>query len=198
MSTQHDDKYNDPRARITRRGVLIGLAVACLAVIGAIASIKGRRTRLEKTRSFWGDDMITAFQIGERIELIPIDEPITDVSSNGETPNSIELTTMPGLGLLRHAMLDERSYDWTTSSMNPLGSRTVGDKLNSRLIRLRITDPTANRFEPIVIDLELESGWVGDGENTKSVRLTEHSQPKLRSFFSTVIHAEQKRYDFRD
>ncbi|TWU30989.1 hypothetical protein [Novipirellula artificiosorum] len=191
MTANHDDKFNDPRARITPRGILIGVGIAALAVIGAAASIRGRRTQLDETRSFWGDDTVTALQLGERMEVILLGDAQAE---------PIELTAMPGLGLLRHALLDERSYDWTSRGSTPLASRTSSrdDATEPNRIRLRITDPNAKRFEPIEIDLELSSGWVGDAAATKSVRLNDRTEPKLRNYFKTVIHSEQKRSDFRE
>ncbi|MCG8650761.1 MAG: hypothetical protein MI861_13065, partial [Pirellulales bacterium] len=70
-SDPHADKYNDPRVRVTRRGILVGLGVVVFAVVGAVASVNGRRTHLEKTTKFWGEETITALQLGERVRLMP-------------------------------------------------------------------------------------------------------------------------------
>ncbi|TWU33633.1 hypothetical protein Q31b_56900 [Novipirellula aureliae] len=196
----HEDKYNDPRATITGRGILIGVLVVALAMVGAYFSITQRKTRLVETRAFWGDDVITALQLGERVEVERLDiEP----SESEEILRTVELTAMPGLGLLRHLLLESGSYDWTTSAKEPIESRWTSDPANGggdslQPIRLRFTDPTAKRFETVEFDINLANGWIGDSAQTKSVRLDGHHAPKLRNFFNTVIHSEQKRYDFRE
>jgi len=196
----HDDKYNDPRASITGRGILIGVVVVALAILGAYFSITQRKTRLDETRSFWGDDVITALQLGERVEVERLD---VKPEESEDTLRTVELTAMPGLGLLRHLLLESRSYDWTTSSSEPIESQWTSSpategEASLQPIRLRFTDPTAKRFEPVEFDINLANGWIGDSAQTKSVRLNEHHEPKLRNFFNTVINSEQKRYDFRE
>ncbi len=186
--TTHADKYNDPRARITRRGVLIGIAVVVLGVIGAYFSITGRRTKIEKSTAFWGQETITALQLGERFEIIPIDS---------ERKEPINLTAMPGLGLLRQALLEDRNYEWDTQGNRPLSER-IADSETKERIRFRLTDPNGKRFEKVELDLDLDSGWIAAGDGSKSVRINAHTRPKLKNFLSTVMHAEQKRYDFRE
>ena len=88
----HADKYNDPRVRITRRGILIAIAVGIFAVAGAAMSIIGRRTLKVKTTEFWGEKSIVAFQLGERLYLKPRGNEIFD---------QVELSGTPGLGHLR-------------------------------------------------------------------------------------------------
>ncbi|GAA5506764.1 hypothetical protein [Novipirellula caenicola] len=186
--TTHADKYNDPRARITGRGLLIGIAVLVLAAVGAYFSITGRRTKIEKSTEFWGQETIVALQLGERFEIIPID---------GEQKDPINLTAMPGLGLLRQALLEERNYEWDTQGNVPLSER-IADAENRERIRFRLTDPNGKRFEKVELDLDLASGWIAAADGSKSVRMNAHTRPKLKNFLSTVMHAEQKRYDFRE
>jgi len=210
-NSEHRDKYNDPRAQVTARGVWIGVGVVVLAAIGAAGSIYARKTRLEETRRFWGDATITALQLGERIELLP----------RGDVDfEKVELTAMPGLGHLRRALLDERNYQWKseadrealadcsaeeTSADN--GDEDNGDKLDAAdsgeepspvCIQLRLSDPTAGRFEPVQIDIDLGNGWVGPSGQSKSVQLDPRMQVKLNNFFSTIINYETRRYDERE
>ena len=163
--TTHADKYNDPRARIT-----------------------GRRTKIEKSTDFWGQETITALQLGERFEIIPLD---------GGRTEPINLTAMPGLGLLRQALLEDRNYEWETKEDRPLSER-IENLDGSNRIRFRLTDPNGKRFEQVELDLDLTSGWIGAGDGSKSVRVNAHTRPKLKNFLTTVMHAEQKRYDFRE
>ncbi len=184
----HSDKYNDPRAKITRRGLLISFAVFLFAISGAYLSIIGRRTPVDKTTEFWGQKTITALQLGERFA-------ITAVDNRDEKP--VDLTAMPGLGLLRQAFLDDRNYEWESAGDAPFESR-ISQNESSETIRFRISDPRGKRFDTVELDLDLSSGWIGDSAGKRSVRMNEHIRPKLRNFLNTVIHAERKRYDFRE
>jgi len=185
----HADKYNDPRAKITRGGILIGVVIAVLGFVGAAASIYARRTRLEQTTRFWGAETILALQLAERIELLP---------RGNESFEAVNLAGTPGLGHLRHLLLDERSYDWATESKSnvveccgEVGSNGPG------CIQLRLTDPTANRIGTVLIDLDLQGGWIGPSDGSRRVQTTPWVGPKLRNYFKTIMTVQQKRYDHR-
>ena len=49
----------------------MGIGVVLLGILGAATSIYARRTQLEQTTRFWGQETITALQLAERIELRP-------------------------------------------------------------------------------------------------------------------------------
>ncbi len=183
-------KRNDPRAKVTGRGILIGVAVCLFGIVGAWASIQLRRTRLAETTRFWGKDTITALQLGERMELRPL---------GSATFEPVELTSTPGLGHLRRALLDERNFDWQTETSESVVAACGPDvDGKSDCIQLRITDPTGHRFEPIEIDLALGEGWVGPSDGSRRVRATAWVQPKLKNYFATIMSVQQKRYDLRE
>lgn len=185
----HADKYNDPRVRITRRGILIAIAVGIFAVAGAAMSIIGRRTLKVKTTKFWGEKSIVAFQLGERLYLKPRGNEIFD---------QVELSGTPGLGHLRRLLLEERNYDWSTvSEQKALGDCGEPVPRKPRCIQLRFTDPTAHRFDVVEIDLDLEEGWIGPSDGSKRVQFLERNRPKLSKYFETTITVEQLRSDFR-
>ena len=183
----HADKYNDPRVKITRRGVMMGIGVVLLGIIGSAASIYARKTRLEKSRAFWGDDAITALQLAERIQMDAV---------CGYDFDTVELTATPGLGHLRHALLDERSYAWESTDSQH-GMDMCVDGQDSRCVQLRLTDPTAHRFPPIAITVDIDGGWVGPSNGSKRVQTTPRVRPALGKFLQTLITVQQKRYDFR-
>jgi len=186
----HADKYNDPRAKITPRGVLLCIGVLILGILGAAASIYARRTQLEQTTRFWGQETITALQLAERMQLLP---------RGASDFEPVELTGTPGLGHLRRALLDERSFDWQTevgrSALENCGKQTSDPP---QCVQLRLTDPTAHRVGTIEIDMDLAGGWIGPSDGSRRVQATEWVQPKLRNFLATIISVEQKRYDLRD
>ena len=186
------DKYNDPRVKITRRGVLIGVAISILGVLGSVGSIYARRTGLTETTRFWGQETITALQLAERIELLP---------RGASEFEPIELTAIPGLGHLRHALLEESHFDWSTESPeNALQNcgAVAKDAKTPQCLQLRLTDPTAHRIDVVEIDLDLEGGWVGPSDGSRRVRAHEWVRPKLKHYFGTIMTVQQQRYDHRD
>ena len=185
---------------------MIGILVGVLGILGAFGSIYARRTKLEKTTMFWGSETITGLQLGERMELFP---------RGAETFNRVELTSTPGLGHLRRALLDERNFDWNTletasvastcdndsdavGGATPMDDSTLFKLKAPACVQIRLTDPTASRIGTIEIDLNLKSGWVGPSDGSKRVQMTQWVQPKLRNYFATVINVEEKRYDLRE
>ena len=186
----HADKYNDPRVKITPRGIAMAIGVLLLGILGAAASIYARRTHLEQTTRFWGQETITALQLAERIELRP--------RGAADFP-TVDLTATPGLGHLRRLLLDERNYDWSSESVGPALENCSKTKTDQpQCVQLRLTDPTGNRVGTIEIDLDLIGGWIGPSDGTRRIRASQRVQPKLASYFSTIITFEQKSYDFRD
>jgi hypothetical protein len=183
----HADKFNDPRAQITRRGVLIGMAVILFGVIGAAASIYGRRTRLQQTTQFWGEETILALQLGERMELQP---------ARGKDFPVVNLSGMPGLGHLRRTLLDERNFDWDTRCDETVQSKVAG-QAEPLCITLQITDPTAHRVGTVRIDLDLVDGWVGHEDVPRAVRISERKRSGVRHFLVTIMDMEPLRYDDR-
>jgi hypothetical protein len=186
----HADKYHDPRVSITKRGILLGLGVLLFGVAGAALSIYGRKTQLEQSTKFWGLETITALQLAERIELLPRGSSQFD---------RVELSGTPGLGHLRHILLDERSYDWSSQGV---GSALQGcgeaSTASPDCVQLRLTDPNAKRVGVIEIDLDLRGGWVGPGDGSRRVRTDSRVQPKLANYVATIVSVQQKIYDFRD
>ncbi|MDA7864619.1 hypothetical protein N9B24_00690 [bacterium] len=187
----HLDKYSDPRVKITRTGILMGVGVVIIGILGAGLSIYARKTKLEQTTRFWGPETIIALQLAEKIELRPIG------ASDFE---AVDLSGTPSLGHLRHALLDERGFDWNTegsgSAAEMCQKPTEGAAISC--IRLRFTDPTANRIGTIDLDLDLVGGWVGPSDGSRRVQATEWVRPKLEKYFQMIVNVQRLRYDQRD
>ncbi|MEM6692771.1 MAG: hypothetical protein AAF664_25310 [Planctomycetota bacterium] len=194
------DKYNDPRAKITRRGLAIAFAVFLFGCVGSGWSIYARKTRLDRTREFLGDEGITAIQLGERMRLY----------SRGDVAFApVELTLTPGLGHFRRLLLDERNYDWERledlPAMQDCRSDEVlkpEDKLDETkaklgCIQVGLSDPTGKRFEDLRIDLDLNSGWMGLNGREARVGLPDKTISKIRSYLATVVNVSQKQMDRR-
>lgn len=183
----HSDKYNDPRAQISRRGILIGVAVVCLGIMGAALSIWARKTQLDQTRAFWGDDVITALQLAEEVELLrPPKEP------ESEAPLPVRLSGMPGLGHLRHTLLDDRSYDWATVRESVANSGAAEEQMV-----VRLTDPTAKRFPETKLTIHLDSGWVMVNGTDQQVQLNDRFRNALPAYLKRVANYEPLRSEVR-
>ena len=190
-SDPHYDKYHDPRVKITKRGVLLGFGVLVLGILGAAGSIYARKTRLEQTTRFWGQETILALQLAEKIQL----------RANGENDfEPVDLTGTPSLGHLRHALLDERSFDWNTERSGAVAEMcqkpTEGQRISC--VRIRLTDPTAKRIGEIDIDLDLVGGWIGPANGSRRVQATKWVRPKLKKYFETIVNVQRLRSDLRN
>lgn len=187
----HADKYSDPRAKITRTGVLLGIGVLFLGICGAALSIYARKTKLEQTTRFWGPETITGLQLAEKIELRPLGSSDFD---------PVEISGTPSLGHLRHALLDERSFDWNTESAGAAAEmcQKPAEEQVVSCVQLRLTDPTAKRIGTIDLDLDLIGGWVGPSDGSKRVQATEWVRPKLLSYFQMIVNVQRLRYDQRE
>lgn len=188
----HADKYNDPRVSISRRGILLGVFVVLFGIAGAGFSIWARRTQLEKSTEFWGADVILALQLAEEVELIPsVDLPDSETGSSSEP---VRLSGMPGLGHLRHVLLDDRSYQWDSVVQDSIASRIE----EFPCMILRLSDPTVHRFPDTEIVIDLENGWLGLRDGTNQVQLGERFQTAIPLFLKRVANYEPLRADMRE
>ncbi|MCO8121883.1 hypothetical protein NHH03_09060 [Stieleria sp. TO1_6] len=195
--SDHADKYNDPRVRISRRGILIGCFVLLFGIAGAALSIWARRTQLEKSTQFWGADTILALQLAEEMELIPNTPPAEsteNASAAGQPQPPVRLSGMPGLGHLRHVLLDDRSYHWDTQRDQPIAA--TADP--SQIMVLRLTDPTMQRFPETRIAIALDSGWVGPENGSRQVQLNERFRVAMPTFLKRIANYEPLRSEMRD
>ncbi|MEM9588391.1 MAG: hypothetical protein AAGA03_13995 [Planctomycetota bacterium] len=185
--TVHADKYNDPRVQFRWRWVAVAAVVLLFAAATAVLSIYARRTPLEKSTEFWGPETITALQLADKVELHP---------GEGQEFEPVELTGTPGLGHLRHALLNERHYLWDTRVDGPIADQLAADQ-DQMNVTLQFADPHGKRVPITRIDLELNSGWVGPEDGSRSVRVNDRVQPALRHQLKLMMSVTQKTYDRR-
>ena len=184
---EHADKYNDPRVRITARGLVLGACVILLGILGSAFSIWARRTKLEKSTAFWGEEVIAALQLSEEVELVP---------KLGTEPKAeaVRLSGMPGLGHLRHTLLDDRSYQWESMREQPMSEFVASEQC----MMLRLSDPSVERFPEARIVIALESGWVGLDQGVQRVRLSERFRKAVPAFLTRVANYEPLRAEVRE
>lgn len=214
----HADKYNDPRAQISRRGVWIGLMVVVFGICGSAFSIWARRTRLERSTEFWGPEVIQAFQLAAEVEMLPQaispqdaspqdsaakplepQESSPDADADGTDANAqveptVRLTGMPGLGHLRHVLLDDRSYLWESVQNGSISTTSQSPEL----MVLRFSDPTARRFPDARIVVDLVGGWVAMEDGTQKVRLNDRFRNALPTFLKRIANYEPIRVEMRE
>lgn len=207
LETLQQQKRSDPRAQITRRGLWIAAWVVLLGIGGAWLSVWGRKAITEETTKFFGADAILAYQLAEEIELyvdqrivtpankqpakLPPLEPAQEslaalVSEQTDQVRRVRLSGMPGLAHLRHDLLDDRAYDWQSVSTETIAETTP---FESRLL-LRFTDPTANRFEPITLLIDLERGRCGRVDANRTVGWRDGFATSIPGFLKRVAHFE--------
>lgn len=184
-STDPSREFPTGPPAITRRGILIGLGVFLFACTFTGLSIYARRTRLEKTREFFGDDFVTALQLADQMMLLP---------GEGQSFAPVKLTGTPGLGHLRRALLDERHYQWDTTVQGSV--QDVGGDEPVRFT-IKLADPTGKRVPSVVIPMELTEGWVATPDGSNRVQVTARVQKALKHQLEMLQGVSQKSYDAR-
>lgn len=209
-----------PRIKLTRRALYVAVGLTAIGILGAVTSVWMRRTQLEKTTEWFGAETIQAIQILPQVTLElsdPVDPgavvadapPVADATAaTSDTPvaastppaaRTIDLSDMPGMGHLRHALLDQRHYDWQqqrAGTVEQLLAQPSSDEGPRQWARLTFTDPRGD-FPSGSVVLELSEGWVESGDGQQLVRLVPRAQPAVRHFLQVLSHAEQAHYDRR-
>ena len=135
-----------------------------------------------------GEDVIRAMQVSPQVTL----------QFDADGGNTVDLSGTPGLGHLRHALLEQRHYLWETEQ--PLSVDELASP-NAQLARLVFSDPRPDnrqRIPTAVIRLELQDGWVGPADGSRRVQLIERAQPAIRHFLTTLRNVTQARVDARN
>lgn len=167
----------------------IGVAIFFAAILTAGASIYFRRTQIELTKKFWGDDAVTAMQLAPYVSL--------QFDSDGDK-KPVDLTGTPGLGHLRHSLLEQRHYLWETEVAESLESLASP---KAKFATLVFSDPRTDESVKVPtarLRLELTGGWVGTSDGSRRVQLIERAQPAVRHFLTMLRNAQQNRYGDRE
>ena len=178
-----------PKVPVTGRAVAMGVAIFLVAIVVAASSIYFRRTQLELTTRFWGSDTIRAMQLAPIVTL--------KFDSDGER-SPVDLTGTPGLGHLRHALLEQKHYLWSTEVAESVESLKTPE---AKFATLVFSDPREDkeiRVPSATVRLELQGGWVGTSDGSKRVQLIERAAPAVRHFLTMLRNAQQNRSDFRN
>ena len=200
---------------VTRRGVLIGVLIGVAAIVVALASVYVRRTRLEQSTQFWGRPVIRALQSSAhvRMRLLPERPLVWPAQDGGQW---VDLSDLPGVAHLRHALLDDRHYRWETLQQVPVdvavqraaqaaasedGTGGV-DPTQWVVLELDGTPPGVENepegeIRPATLLIELGQGWVCLAEGERCVRLTRRARPAVRHFLLTANNIKPLRYDDR-
>ena len=178
-----------PKIPITRRAVWMGIAIFLSSIVVAGASIYFRRTQLELTTRFWGPDAIKSIQLAPYVSLE------FDADAGEKT---VDLTGTPGLGHLRHALLDQRHYRWETEESMSVNDFNLPDAKFAKLVFWDPREDEAAMVRTAVIRLELQGGWVGTADGSRRVQLTKRAQPAVRHFLTTLRNVKQARADIRN
>ena len=184
-----DGWVDHPKIPITGRAIWMGLAILLVSIIVAGASIHFRRTQLELTTRFWGADAIRAMQLSPIVTL-------TFDSDAGKKP--VDLTGTPGLGHLRHALLEQKHYLWQTEEALAVDAVTTPE---AKFATVVFSDPRVDeavRIPAATIRFELQGGWIGPPDGSHRVQLTDRVKPAVRHFLTMLRNAQQFRSDFRD
>lgn len=181
---------------LTVRGFAIAFAIGIFAVAMAVGSIWVRRTPMEKTTQFFGSEIIKAIQSGENLIIVLpagsplIDEQFAEMIAEPDGSQEANLSGSPGLGHFRHALLNQKHYDWTSQVEENVESLAISDP---EYIYVRIEGRDANakpvpmpiEIAPTKLVLELTEGWVGIAGQSGAVRLTERVRTAMRNFIET-------------
>jgi hypothetical protein len=171
----------------SRRMFFYLIGVVIFAIAAASLSIVMRRTQSEQTRVLLGEEAIFALQYGKSFHIrLPSGSSLIDPKRSvqwlqQDGSQRTNLTDTPGLGHFRHALLDDRHYNWETrieATKEHLGVD------QPELVFVEIAGPPTE-VKPTVILIELSAGWVGLAQGTTFVQVTDRVRPALRNFIKT-------------
>ena len=186
--------------------VLFALGLLAIGVIGAVLSVKLRRTQTAQTSVLFGPQAIAALESSTAVRLHLDAASGLELSSGFDTTQpgaekTVDLTDIPGVGHLRHALLDQRHYDWTTQQAEEIDAfaaapQTKGSQAAEWVtLELDGTPPRHAPIEPTRFKLELTEGWVGIPGGNGRVRLRPRVARALRNQVLMMSNVRATRAD---
>lgn len=177
-TAEHD--ANPPRMGSARKiafWLTVATGLLLIGVGGALLSVKLRRTQIQQTENFFGADAVLALQRSGSF-LLRVDPPQASDQPMAEDsaerpPRSafVELADIPGVGHVRHALLDQRHYDWTEIREQSIEPSLRSEQSQAATIVLSDFGKQ-DEDSSITFHLELETGWVSLDGQQRSVRFT--------------------------
>lgn len=186
--------------------VLFALGLLAIGVIGAVLSVKLRRTQTAQTSALFGAQAIDALESSTAVRLhldaasgleLTADLDATQMVAE----KTVDLTDIPGVGHLRHALLDQRHYDWTSQHDEDIDAFAAAAQAPERPPTEWVTlelDGTPPRHAPIELTrfrLELTEGWVGIPGGNARVQLRPRVARALRSQVLMMSNVRATRAD---
>jgi hypothetical protein len=169
-------KWPQPPRLWTRRNLAIASTVMVLSGLLAVLAIYLRRTRTEETSARWGAASVVAMQAAPQLWIAWLDDRKPDLGMTAADCGPMDVSSVPNLGHLRHALADDRSYDWSAGAASQDDLQRT-DKPEWILIDLR-----GEPLPPVTARLELTSGRVQLGDSGQYWRLTDRVQPAVAAF----------------
>jgi len=179
-----------------RRGwwILLTLGLLTIGVVGAVLSVKLRRTQTQKTEQFFGEQTITALQSSAIFRLrFPADGAL--VSKMEASDGTVDIASVPGVGHLRHAFLDQRHYDWSTAKPVAIDQFSGVSQPEWVKIELEGTPAGFAEIKPVTLQVELSEGWVGLPSQPGVVQFNDRVSPAVRKQIMTMSNVRSTRAD---
>lgn len=186
--------------------VLFALGLLAIGVIGAVLSVKLRRTQTAQTSVLFGAPAVAALESSTAVRLhldaasgLELSSGLEPAPPSGE--KTVDLTDIPGVGHLRHALLDQRHYDWTSQQAEDIDAFAAAPRNEGSppaewvTLELDGTPPRHAPIEPTRFKLELTEGWVGIPGGNARVQLRPRVARALRSQVIMMSNVRATRAD---
>ena len=162
-------------------GKLVIITIVAVAVTAAGASWWFRYAATHRAVQFWGPDAARLIRDAPSVHLVllPAAEPRELV---GEVPIEFDISHARGLTHLRHALLEDRSFDWSTPSDD---WRLERDFVGRRALEFR-----GGKFEGVTILFSADwrqAAALGDDQRPQRIVSTQPIAEGLATMFAEFL-----------
>jgi hypothetical protein len=169
------------------------LLVLAFAVTGAVLAIWLRKTQADQTRKLWGRERVWAIQAGNSVRMKFVGEQIPTAADVEQLKQAIEIAFIPNLGHLRHALADDRSYQWAPPIASaPAAAQSAAKPVVEPLeyVLLRFQD---REEPPMDLVIELRDGTIRPFDNDQAVaRLTDRTRGAVREYLRQIRNVRER------